>query len=204
MTAILTKVKARRARLLTRSDYAAACRQGTPLAAPRPLTDDIKTIRFYLKGISFPMQDKPPIASLKRVRGLETDLRNIMWIWRLKKYHGVDGDAVFPFLNPNCFRLCADEIRRLAYARNSQEFYEIAAGGVYGWVFEKGFSRGEQSVNLAVMAQLRREARLCDFALIYEYLYVRYFEIKNITAINEGLAHGLCGDEILSALTLEA
>ncbi|MCL2199439.1 MAG: V-type ATPase subunit [Defluviitaleaceae bacterium] len=203
MKAVVTKIKARRERLLTRDDYMAACRRGQQMAAPPPLAEDIRMIGHYIKGVVFPIEDKPCRESLKRVRGMELDLRNILWIWRLKTFHGVDGDAVFPFLSPHRYRLGVDEIRRMAHARSAQEFSQIVGGTVYDEVFGGEFSKGgvtallgEQALARAVTAQYRRESRHCDFALIYSYLYARSLEIKNIGAINEGLQRGLSDDDI--------
>ncbi|MCL1863315.1 MAG: V-type ATPase subunit [Defluviitaleaceae bacterium] len=202
LNAITAKIKARRARLLNQQGYMELCR-GQNMPVSLRLEDDLRMIRHYGVDVTFPIRDKPCRESLRRVRGMELDLRNILWIWRLKTYHGVDGDGVFAFLSPHMYKLGLTEIRQLAFAKSTQEFLQILQGGAYPSVFRNhkdGIMFGEQDMARAVMAQLHKESRQCDFALIYSYLYARHYEIKNINAISVGLKHGLPAEEIFSRI----
>ncbi|MCL2386125.1 MAG: V-type ATPase subunit [Defluviitaleaceae bacterium] len=228
-TAVNTKIKALRAKLLTANDYSqlVMARQGGGGTTRLSLKDDFTRIAPYLydKNVrdfvarlefaaphrgqasrsvmhGFASLDKSSRVSLLRVFGVETDLRNILGIYRLKRFHKIDGDAIFSFLIPYDYRLSVNEVAAMAYAKDFDIFINIVAGGSYGDVFAKlsDFERGEQAITKAVRTQFEKERRFENLAVVCGYLYARYLEIKNIQAIAGALHQGFAPDEILSLL----
>ncbi|MCL2457125.1 MAG: V-type ATPase subunit [Defluviitaleaceae bacterium] len=141
--------------------------------------------------------DKPDRDSLRRVFGTEIDLRNILIIFRLKKFYGLDGDLIFSFLIPAKYKLNSDDLKNLAHTKN---FSQEVANGKYGAVFENNFEHGEQILSRFVYSQFKKERRRENLAVVCEYLFARRIEIKNLRAKNEGTRLGLSHEEIFSLL----
>ncbi|MCL2224598.1 MAG: V-type ATPase subunit [Defluviitaleaceae bacterium] len=224
-SAVNTKIKAMRASLLTARDYERLCAEtgeGYTLIKPEHDFAKIaayvsKPVRDFLRNAYIPslygetcntskmfagISSKHGKDSLKRVIGTETDLRNILWIYRLKKYHKINGDAVFSFLNPSSHRLCAAEVSQLARARDMESFAQAVSGGFYGGVFGNlsDFTRGEQKLTGAVRSQFQKEYRHENLAVVCGHLYARHLETKNIRAIAQGKKNELSSQEIFSLL----
>jgi vacuolar-type H+-ATPase subunit C/Vma6 len=227
-----TKIKAMRAKLLTPADYKELCAKGGSFNfGKRSPEQDLakiskyldKPIRGFLSNVYLPALnghetndkvlfmlsrlDSPQCGksvheSLKRVLGAETDLRNILFVYRLKKYHQIHGDAVFSHLHPAGRRLNASEISRLAHAKDLEDFAQIAASGYYGKIFANlgDFARGEQKLTAAVRSYYKKEYRHESLAVVCGYLYARHLEAKNLRAISEGKKHGLPPEEIFELL----
>ena len=226
-----TKVKAMRSKLLTVWDYEDLCtKPDTILGANFDLLEaDFTKIVAYLgkparefvgkfyasmqygfapnAGL-IPLRvarvDKSSHESLKRVLGTDTDLRNILYMYRLKKFHKIHGDAVFSHLSPSSYRLSTAEISHLAHARDIESFVQFVSGGCYGGFFRglADFSRGEQILSSAVGLQFRKEYRHENLSVVCGYLFARYYEVKNLRAIMEGRRNGLSPQEIIALLHL--
>jgi len=217
-----TKIKAMRATLLTARDYENLCAKDGNGVVLIKTEHDFAKISAYLdkpardflgksylhalcsdgaKAFSIsPLCDKSGRESLKRVFGTDADLRNILWVYRLKKYHGINGSAVYSYLNPSNYKLSAEEISKLVHAKDMAHFSQIVANSFYGGIFKSLSDFTEQNLTRAVRSQFKKEARHENIAVICGYLYARHLEIKNIRAIAEGKKHGFSPQEIFSLL----
>jgi len=77
------------------------------------------------------MNRKPGINSMKQSLGLDIDLRNVLWIYRLRKYHNIQGHAVYGHLIPVRHRFSKADIANMVNCRNIDEImrpYRQAAG----------------------------------------------------------------------------
>ena len=146
------------------------------------------------------MLDKPSRDALKRGLGTEMDLRNILWIYRLKQYHNIEGSAVFGYLMPAVHRL--SDITRLVECKDGFGLIEALADSPYGEIFRDitDLRLGEQALAKAVRAKFRAESRSANAACICGYLYEKHLEIRNIRAITEGIKFGFAPEEILKRL----
>ncbi|MDR0273522.1 MAG: V-type ATPase subunit, partial [Clostridiales bacterium] len=145
-TAVNTKIKAMRAKLLTVRDYEQLCHGTQNFPAPQ---NDVKKIIPYLQEPARDFVEKPfdslretingigkldksSQKSLKKIFGTEADLRNILWLYRLKRYHKIEGNAVFSYLIPANYKLSAAEITALAHIKDLEIFIRVVASGAYG------------------------------------------------------------------------
>ena len=144
--------------------------------------------------------DKSSREAMRRVLGTEIDMRNILWIYRLKRYHKIEGTAVISFLVPVCHRLSPDDTNYLAATKNLTEFLEAAEHGPYGKIFRNAetFHLGERTLSHALCGYFKRERD--NLTNLCAYLYERHLEIKNIYAITAAKTHGIPPEEILSRL----
>jgi len=80
--------------------------------------------------------DKPNPAALKSILGAEIDLKNIMWMYRLKRYYRITGDATFGYLIPIRYKLSRDLTRRMADCITPAALLDEVASCVYAQDFE--------------------------------------------------------------------
>jgi len=106
------------------------------------------------------------------ILGTEIDLRNILWLYRLKKYRGVAGDEAFGKLIPVRWRLTMAWWQRMASAANGTALLDAIASSPYGGVFSS-FTQPERALDAAVARMCGIEAKrnpnsiagLCGFIL---------------------------------------
>ena len=85
------------------------------MAAARPShTDSLHYYTAQWKRLA--RLDKPNPVALRPALGAEIDLNNILWMYRLKKYHGIVGDETYGYLIPLRYRLSREATRRMAEA----------------------------------------------------------------------------------------
>jgi len=110
--------------------------------------------------------DKLHREAMRRVLGLEIDLRNILWIFRLKRFYEIFGDTTYGFLVPIRYRLSADVFTRMVACKDVDSFKQELLGTMYG-----GFGMTERELAHKVTAKYRAEGRRSYVALLCGYLY---------------------------------
>jgi len=75
--------------------------------------------------------DKPNRTALRSILGAEIDLTNILWMYRLKRYHRVTGDGTFGYLIPIRYKLSRETTRRMADCTNPKALLDEIAAGPY-------------------------------------------------------------------------
>ncbi|MCL2215692.1 MAG: V-type ATPase subunit [Defluviitaleaceae bacterium] len=144
--------------------------------------------------------DKPSRSSLRRVLGTEMDLRNILWIYRLKQFHKIEGSAAVGHLLPAGYRLT--RVTELVECKDAPALVEALAKSPYGEIFSNpaDFRLGEQALAKAVRAQFRAESFRQNAACICKFLYEKHLEIRNIRTITEGIKFGFPPEQILARI----
>ncbi|MCL1845306.1 MAG: V-type ATPase subunit [Defluviitaleaceae bacterium] len=127
--------------------------------------------KFYENLPRLATLDKPSRDSLRRVFITETNLRNILKIYRLKRFYNLRGDEILPYLAPVGGN--AAEISRLAQTAGLDDFLREAAIGT-GAAFENNFAHGEKMLAKAVRAAFKREYRHENLAVACGFLYERW------------------------------
>jgi len=110
--------------------------------------------------------------ALTSLAGMEADLCNIVWMYRLKKYYGVTGDATYGRLIPIRYRLTEEMTRRMVSAKDEEGLLAIVSQGPYAAVFPS-FERPERLMHQALVKQYNKQARLHPNTLapVCAYLY---------------------------------
>jgi len=87
--------------------------------------------------------DKHNHIVIKSILGAEIDLNNILWMYRLKRYHCVKGDATFGHLIPIRYMLSRKATRRMADCVTPKALLDEVASSPYALDFkslaDKGF-----------------------------------------------------------------
>ncbi|MCL1877685.1 MAG: V-type ATPase subunit [Defluviitaleaceae bacterium] len=126
--------------------------------------------RFYENLRHLGGLDKSSRDSLRRVFLIEINLRNVLKIYRLKRFYNLHGDAILPYLAPVGGN--AAEISRLAATADLDEFLRGAEIGT-GAAFENDFENGEKMIAKTVRAAFKREYRHENLAVACGFLYER-------------------------------
>ena len=75
--------------------------------------------------------DKPNRTVLRGILGAEIDLINILWMYRLKRYHRITGDATFGYLVPIRYKLSREITRRMAESATAKALLDEVADSPY-------------------------------------------------------------------------
>ena len=223
LSAAITKVKAMRAELLTTQDYEALCNRPNIANLPCLLQECTRISSYlYVKSLKdfvnfmaneltagttnwafvlwprLNMLDKR--EAMRRVLGMEIDLCNILWIYRLKRYYLMMGDTVYSYLMPAGYKLNFKETALLVNSSSIPVFMEMLTQGPYGEIFEDTNDLTEQRISQAVKARFKTESHNSGIAMICGFLYEKHLEIRNIRAIIDGIKLGISPGEILKRL----
>ena len=225
-TAVKTKIQAMSAKLLTFHDYEELCRGAAVGVAVASLEDDFerissyiyaKPVRNFIKTMAgnlttnhwsyilwgkLPTLDKPNRNALRRVLGTEIDLRNILWLYRLKQFHNTQGNASLGSLIPASHRLARETLTALVNCKDAGTLTQALTKTSYRRIFTtpEDFRLGEQALSRAVRAQFRKESLTAGAVCICRYLYEKHLEVRNLHTIAQGLKFGFSPEEIFGRL----
>jgi hypothetical protein len=224
-----TKVRAMGAKLLGAGDYTVLCNAAV-IKKDTGYNDDVRRVLLWLQekplrdfvhlfmsvpGISrdIPLYltlwkklhslDKNNRNALLPVLGMEIDLRNIVWAYRLKTYYNVQGNNLFGRLIPLRYRLNEAITCEIANAKTGKDLLVVLAKSPYTAIFPN-FTHMEQKINHALAMQYKKQARLHPHTLagVCRYLFAKQMELRNIQTIEEGLRNGLAPVEIQKHLVM--
>ena len=107
--------------------------------------------------------DKTNRHAMLPLLGAEIDLCNLIWLYRLRRFHHsyINEAALFGRLIPVRWRLTEEALRTLANARDADNLRALIADGVYGGVFAScgpDFSRPEKAAAAALLQRYKRTA----------------------------------------------
>jgi len=149
--------------------------------------------------------DKANFIVMERINGTEIDLRNIMWVYRLKKYYNLNDARIYAYLIPIGYRLKRTELIRMIQCPTINELSAEIQNSPYGPVF------GDLS-NLE-RSYYRQMSRLYNNASIYHpkslayaagFVFFKGLELRNLTSLLEGVRYKLKPKDIMSYLPIEA
>jgi V/A-type H+-transporting ATPase subunit C len=132
------------------------------------------------------------------VVGMEIDLCNIVWMYRLKKYYSTEPNLIYSFLIPVSYRLRKGDAAALAECASLADFLEAVAAGPYGKVFDTDFAAPEGCLASYLRKTIRATERNAPDtpAAVIGYLFDKDREAGRITAVIEGVRYGLAPAEI--------
>lgn len=135
------------------------------------------------------------------LNGTEIDIRNIMWVYRLKTYYKINTQEIFSYLIPHRYRLTTDSLIKMVNAGSKDELINEIIGCPYGDSFKNhndGYSI-ERRYSY-VMSRVHSLAQLMypgSIATALNYVFRKEQELQNITSLLEGIRYNLSRDEIM-------
>ncbi|MCL2572010.1 MAG: V-type ATPase subunit [Defluviitaleaceae bacterium] len=162
--AINTKVKAISAKESTSQSAAALCLYITDKTLREFITaianKDVSEFHYYInqwKRLS--RLDKKNQVALRGALGAEIDMNNILWMYRLKKYHRIKGDATYGYLVPIRYKLSPEMTQKMAHAESPAALLDEIAGSPYARDIDFAKPALEQQLSKAIEKRYQAAAR---------------------------------------------
>lgn len=139
----------------------------------------------------------------QKMTGSKIDMLNLMWIYRGKKYFQFENEIIFTYLLPIRYRLTEDVIKQLVNTDSVERFIQdMEKETPYGILF-KDCGGGKFPEENFRLLHYRMSKNIFvnhseSMAAIFAYLYLKEFELNNITTIIEGIRYSLNADYIRS------
>jgi len=126
--------------------------------------------------------------------GVDIDMLNIQWIYRLKKHYDISGADIEPLLIPIHYKLKKEDIKHLINSTSDEEFYGMVNATRYGRLM--GTIDGnsiERAYDRVMEGMYDAQAKKYPYSMatINKYLYKKENEIKKLTTIIECVKYGI-------------
>lgn len=152
--------------------------------------------------------DKEDREILHKIIGTESDLLNIQWVFRGKFYYKLNPEELLNYTIYDSYKLKREELKKLSYAHDSNEFNEIIKKLPYKDVFDED-KNSEYLVERQMLLFLRnmfdgfkREGNM-NISCVVAYLELQYLEIRNVISIVENIRYGIGAEESSKYITLD-
>lgn len=165
--------------------------------------------RFYYTAL-WKAKDKylsPEDAKLfSEYIGRSIDMLNILWIYRSKKFFGIDSSMIYTYLIPVRYALRQEDIRALVEANDDKRVEEYAANTRYALLFqgiEENFF-AEENYNRMMYRTVKKLYKTAPLSMtaVFAYFTLRDIEIKNLQTIIEGIRYSFDTDAIWEHLCI--
>lgn len=140
-------------------------------------------------------------AVLTMTFGSEIDARNLMCIYRCKKYFNTPPELIYSILLPNRYKLSKADVISLVETKNTEDFLAEVRSCPYKSLFaprRDGFY--DQNYAPFVYQLHKKAVKKYPYTIeaAVSYLHFKETELQNITSVIEGIRYGLPADQIMS------
>ncbi len=147
-------------------------------------------IHKYMKGGDYAVMNKD--------YGLDVDFRNMMIIYRTKKYYGLPKERIYTFLIPGGYKLKYNDLVELVETPDAEGVLTKLKRGPYGDIID--FESGHWATGFYQYASFiyRNNIRLHPntIAPMVDYIFLKEIEIASLTSIIEGVRYKIAPDEV--------
>jgi len=135
---------------------------------------------------------------VRQTLGAETDLRNITFILRMKKYYNTPAEGIYPYIIPGYYKIKQSHITALVESETYEDAVELVNQTVYRNALNAENKFMEESLNEFVGNMHRQMFRKNPHSISasISYLHLKEIEVRNIVKIIEGIRYKLPPDEI--------
>ncbi len=150
-----------------------------------------KRMKKYLRG-----NDRNP---LEESFGKKTDVLNLLWIYRCKKYYDMPKEIIMSYILPYNAGIRKETLRRLIETDGLDEFSEVVLNTKYREIFKRDIDEffeinfAEYMYNVH-MTLFRRYPLTVSSAV--DYIHMKEYELSNIISVIEGIRYGLRPEKI--------
>lgn len=167
---------------------------------------EIRLDRYYIDYVLEKIKGKREHKQMLETFGREMDMMNLLWIYRCKKYYSISKDVIYSFIIPNYYKIDSGIIARMVEAESVDEVLNIARSTEYREIFQNQDSKfielTYQRYMQRIFEQTFRDNKY-EAIGVTSYMHLKETEIKDITAIIEGIRYGLPAEEIKKYLVKE-
>lgn len=154
---------------------------------------EVNLDKFYFEKIYNLTNNK----LLKNIIGMEIDLLNIIWIYRVKKYFNYTESEVKKVLIPINYKLNKNIIQKLINSNNFDEMQTILNDTIYKKVFTNENTAEHDKDKFLYNKYIEiLKTKLFNICTVFCHINLIDIEIKNIINIIEGIRYNLDKSEI--------
>lgn len=137
---------------------------------------------------------------VEEYEGMVSDLYNLQWIYRGKKYYMLSPEELLNYTIDMGNRINFFKRRQLCYSRNLEELNNMARELGYGFLFKKeetGDIYMERRINRFLYYRLKALSKRYPMSIIQAIAYTQFleFEIRDIISIAECIRYNLSPEE---------
>lgn len=138
---------------------------------------------------------------LKNIIGVYSDLLNIQWIFRGKKYYNIAPEILLNYTIYDGYRLHLKDLKNLCYSKNIEELFTLIKYTPYIEVFGEG-KKDDHLIESDILRYMKNlylkyaKENPMDISIVVSYLELALLEIKYIVSIIEGKRYSLDSEEI--------
>ncbi|MBM7870007.1 V/A-type H+-transporting ATPase subunit C [Clostridium pascui] len=138
---------------------------------------------------------------LKSIIGVYSDLLNIQWIFRGKKYYNIAPEILLNYTIYDGYRLHLKDLKNLCYSKNMDELFTLIKYTPYIEVFGEG-KKDDHLIESDILRYMKNlylkyaKENPMDISIVVSYLELALLEIKYIVSIIEGRRYSLDSQEI--------
>lgn len=141
------------------------------------------SIRRELKHL-----DKENKEAVYSIIGFEADILNLSWIYRGKFFYKIPPERLFNYTIYDSYKLSKDDIRKLCYANNIEDFQKLLIGTPYSSIYEnndsKVIEKREREFEKKYFGKFIKESKN-NLSVIMSYFILYRIEIRDIISIIE-------------------
>lgn len=148
-----------------------------------------KSQNKYLRGDN--------LRAMKIINGCDIDSKNLIWLYRLKKFYNLDEAKMYSYIIPIYHNLSKSEIEKIVYAKTVQDMESEILNTKYGEPLLSKDNLENSYTGILGKTYKRTEIRYRNsITPIIAYMFYKNTEIRNVTSILEGVRYGLKFEEI--------
>jgi len=137
-------------------------------------------------------------AVMLRDYGLDVDFRNMLWIYRAKKFYHLPKERVFTYLIPGGYKLKKQQLVELAESIDGDDVMARLKKGPYGSIID--FDSGHWGNGFYTYASFIYRSNIRQksntIAPMVDYIFLKEIEIVNLTTIIEGVRYKIDPNEV--------
>ena len=159
------------------------------------------TLRKFIKKL-----DKEDGEVIKKINGITSDLLNIQWILRGKKFYNLPPEEILNYTIYDSDKLKMDKLKSLCYAKDLNEFYDLIETLPYGKVFvetkdSEYLLEKEMLVYLRSAYKKLAKKNPVSISIVLSFLEVYLLEIRDVISIIENKRYKSDSAEIKKFIT---
>lgn len=134
--------------------------------------------------------------------GTEADFKNILWIYRGKKYFNVSKELLYRYLIPLSHKLKQEDLHKMIEAMDENEVAEVVSESAYKNVLGKWPRHWQQDFSRYLVKVENKMVKAFPYSLapVVGYIILKELEIDNIIAITEGIRYQVASEVIRDQL----
>ncbi|MFP4697905.1 MAG: V-type ATPase subunit [Eubacteriales bacterium] len=135
---------------------------------------------------------------LKKLLGIEVDMKNILWIYRSKRYYKTPKELIYRYIIPYQYKLSKKELSKMIEVKTTQEFLDLLRDTKYSFDVGKEKIKKEKTFLEVQLSHYKKYMKDNPFSMapISVYIFMKEIEISNITTIIEGIRYQVEPNEI--------